>query len=89
MALILRQGKYGQYWGNTYNSSNTMVQSQMEVNATYIWSYLYNEGWTKEAVAGMLGNMQSESAINPRTMAKRYSRKFRRWIWISSMDTRN
>lgn len=75
--------------GNTYNSSNTMVQSQMEINATYIWSALYNAGWTKEAVAGMLGNMQSESAINPRTMAKRYSRKFRRWIWISSMDTRN
>ena len=56
--------------GNTYNSSNTMIQSQMEVNATYIWSALYNAGWTKEAVSGMLGNMQSESAINPRSLAK-------------------
>lgn len=70
MSLEQRQGIYGVYWGNTYNSSNTLTQSQMEINATYIWAYLQNEGWTLNAVAGMLGNMQSESAINPRKMAK-------------------
>lgn len=65
MGLELRTGRYGQYYGNTYNSSNTLTRSQMELNATYIWNYLGNQGWTMNAVAGMLGNMQSESAINP------------------------
>lgn len=70
MGLELRTGTYGNYWGNTFDSSNTLTKSQMEINATYIWSYLQSKGWTKNAVAGMLGNMQSESAINPREMAK-------------------
>ena len=70
MGLEQRQGIYGTYWGNTYDSSNTLIQSQMELNASYIWAYLQNKGWTMNAVAGMLGNMQSESAINPRKMAK-------------------
>ena len=43
---------------------------QMQVNASYIWAYLQAQGWTLNAVAGMLGNMQSESAINPRSLAK-------------------
>ena len=43
---------------------------QMEVNARYIWAYLQMQGWTLNAVAGVLGNMQSESAINPRTLGK-------------------
>lgn len=65
MALIERQGTYGTYWGNTYDSSNTMTYEQMKVNAKYIYSYLLNKGWTANAICGMLGNMQSESAINP------------------------
>lgn len=51
MGLELRTGQYGQYYGNTYNSSNTLTQSQMELNATYIWNYLRNQGWTMNAVA--------------------------------------
>lgn len=54
MGLELRNGQYGQYYGNTYNSSNTLTRSQMELNATYIWNYLGNRGWTMNAVAGML-----------------------------------
>lgn len=69
MGLELRSGTYGQYWGNTYNSSNTLTMTQMEINATYIWSALSQAGWTLNSVCGMLGNMQSESAINPRKMA--------------------
>ena len=65
MALIQRQGLYGTYWGNTYDSSNTMTYEQMQVNAKYIYSYLLSEGWSPNAICGMLGNMQSESAINP------------------------
>ena len=64
MALIQRQGIYGTYWGNTYDSSNTLTYDQMKVNAKYIYSYLLAQGWTANAIAGMLGNMQSESAIN-------------------------
>lgn len=70
MGLEQRQGTFGTYWGNTYDSSQALTRSQMEVNATYIWAYLRSQGWTMNAVAGMLGNMQSESSINPRTLAK-------------------
>lgn len=66
MGLEQRNGTYGTYWGNTYDSSNTLTMAQMQINATYIWSSLSQEGWTLNAVAGILGNMQSESAINPR-----------------------
>lgn len=65
MGLEQRTGKFGAYWGNTYDSSRSLTQSQMEVNAKYIYSYLSSEGWTLNAVAGILGNMQSESSINP------------------------
>lgn len=65
MALSLRTGTYGQYWGNDYNSSDALTTEQMEVNATYIYNYLSNEGWTVNAISGMLGNMQTESSINP------------------------
>ena len=37
----------------------------MKVNAQYILNYLRAKGWTKNAVCGMLGNMQSESTISP------------------------
>lgn len=40
-------------------------QEEMEINAAYVWNYLQPRGWTINAVAGMLGNMQSESHINP------------------------
>lgn len=66
MGLELRQGSKGTYWGNTFDSSSTMDLEKMKINATYIWKYLEEKGWSKNAVAGMLGNMQSESAINPR-----------------------
>ncbi len=46
--------------GNRY-----LTKSEMEVNARYIWNYLKSYGWTMNAVAGMLGNMQTESTINP------------------------
>lgn len=70
MALEQRTGTYGQYWGNTYDSSNSLTMAQMQVNAQYIWSALSQAGWTLNAVSGILGNMQSESAINPRKVAK-------------------
>lgn len=65
MGLEQRQGIYGTYWGNTYDSSQPLTLEQQQVNARYIWAYLQARGWTLNAVAGILGNMQSESSINP------------------------
>lgn len=42
-----------------------LTQAEMENNARYIWNYLGSRGWSINAVAGMLGNMQTESTINP------------------------
>ncbi len=65
MSAILRSGIFGDYYGNTYDTSNALSQSQMEVNALYIYSYLKHEGWSDNAIAALLGNMQAESSINP------------------------
>lgn len=61
----MRTGIYGQYYGSVWGSSSTLTQAQMEVNARYIYSYFTAKGWTLNAIAGVLGNMQHESAINP------------------------
>lgn len=49
----------------TYSKNGFLTRSQMKVNAQYILNYLTARGWTKEAVCGMLGNMETESTINP------------------------
>lgn len=46
--------------GNRYLSID-----EMTVNAQEIMNQLTSRGWSKNAVAGMLGNMQTESTINP------------------------
>lgn len=48
-----------------YARNDYQTESQMKVNAQYILNYLRAKGWTKNAVRGMLGNMQSESTISP------------------------
>jgi len=48
-----------------YKESAPLTMAQMKVNAQYILDYLTSRGWTKNSVCGMLGNMQSESTINP------------------------
>ena len=60
----LRTGIYGQYYGSFYNESVTLSQEQQEVNALYINSYLQDNGWTVNAIAGLLGNATHESALN-------------------------
>ena len=65
MAVSRRSGYYGIYYGNTYHTSNSMGRDKQQYNAKYIWAALQNNGWTLNAVCGMLGNMQAESAINP------------------------
>lgn len=42
-----------------------LTVQEMTTNAQYIMDKLITDGWTKNAVAGMLGNMETESTINP------------------------
>lgn len=42
-----------------------LTRAQMENNARIVYSYFTAKGWTMNAIAGMLGNMQQESGINP------------------------
>lgn len=46
--------------GNRYLST-----LEMQNNAQIIGDYLLTKGWSLNAVCGLLGNMQSESTINP------------------------
>lgn len=47
-------------------SSNAYLSLEdMKINAQYILDYLKAKGWTSNAICGMLGNMQTESTINP------------------------
>lgn len=53
---------YNGYWIST---DTYLTQQHRDENAQLIWNYLTGLGWTKEAVAGILGNMDVESSINP------------------------
>jgi hypothetical protein len=49
-----------------YNpETRPLTMAEMTVNGNFILNYLLPKGWTKNAICGMLGNMQSESSINP------------------------
>ena len=48
------------YAGNRY-----LTRAEMETNARYVCDYLHSRGWTLNAIAGLLGNFQTESGINP------------------------
>lgn len=56
----------------TANSYNISVED-MKPNARYIYQYLRNEGWTLNAIAAILGNMQVESKMSP-------------WIWQGTIE---
>lgn len=51
--------------GQVVAKNTILSEDEMKINARYIWQYLGSRGWTLNAVAGMLGNMQSESTISP------------------------
>lgn len=51
-----------------YTSNSPLPQKQMEHNATLVYEYFTEKvtpPWNPVAIAGMLGNMQAESTINP------------------------
>ena len=49
----------------TYSGNRYLKQTEMTANARYITDYLLARGWSINAICGMLGNMQTESGINP------------------------
>lgn len=51
--------------GDVISANRYLSLSEMLNNAIYIASRLMSDGWTLEAICGMLGNMQAESTINP------------------------
>lgn len=65
MAVSSRIGAYGIYFGSTWGSTGSNTLAHQKVNATYIWNALREDGWTLNAVAAILGNMQAESSIQP------------------------
>jgi len=48
-----------------YSGNRYLTLEEMQSNAQYIFNYLTAVGWTVNAVCGVLGNMQTESTINP------------------------
>ena len=53
---------YNGYWIST---DTYLTQQHRDSNAILINQYLSNLGWTREAIAGILGNMDVESSMNP------------------------
>jgi hypothetical protein len=54
--------QYNGYW---IASDQYLNQQHRDENAKLIWDYLTNLGWTPQSVAGILGNMDVESTMNP------------------------
>lgn len=52
-------------WTNQYPFNEGFTRENQQQNAREIWGYFQQQGWTLEAVAGMLGNIEVESYINP------------------------
>ena len=50
---------------NYISKNNYLSEAEMKINARCIWDYLGTRGWSLNAVAAMLGNMETESTINP------------------------
>lgn len=54
--------QYNKYW---IASDVYLNQDHRDANAKLIWDYLTGLGWSETAVAGILGNMDVESSMNP------------------------
>lgn len=47
------------------SKNDYLTEAQMQINARYFYQEMNARGWTLNAIAGMLGNMETESTINP------------------------
>lgn len=50
---------------DTFNSNTYLDMDEMKINAVYIAAWFLSQGWTLNAIAGMLGNIEEESTMNP------------------------
>lgn len=50
---------------NYYTGNRWLTLAEQKINANYLRSLLEAEGWTLHAIAGLLGNTQTESTSNP------------------------
>lgn len=50
---------------NFISANRFLSLDEMKINAKYIYDYLKGYGFSSSAICGMLGNMQTESTINP------------------------
>lgn len=55
----------GKVYALASTDKNRLTDEQQKANAEYIYDYLSKQGWTKEAICGLLGNIQQESQLNP------------------------
>ncbi len=70
---LLSLGDYSGVWRRpldvTYAipkmDASRLTAEQQEANALYIYQQLTERGWSKQAIAGLLGNIQQESHLNP------------------------
>lgn len=53
---------YNGYWIST---DTYLTQEHRDINARKVYDYLRNLGWTAESIAGILGNADVESSMNP------------------------
>ena len=44
-------------------------------NISVIWKFLKNNGLTDAVVAGLMGNLQAESGLNPKNLENTYNNK--------------
>lgn len=61
-------GTYGTYYYiDSSSSKDVLTWSQMQANSKYIYSWCTDKQptWTLNAISAILGNMQSEGALNP------------------------
>ena len=68
--------------GSDYSSSSSIPNSSIESanlsgsnNAQKIWNYFKEKGLSNEGIAGLMGNMQQESGLNPTNLQNSYETK--------------
>lgn len=80
----------------SYNTGGTVDISGINDNAKAVYTFLTGKGYTPEAAAGILGNMEQESGVNPKAIQgggkgpaagivqwENYNRKSARWKSMS------
>jgi hypothetical protein len=48
-----------------YSGNRRLTMDEMKINAQFIYEKLFAAGWTINAIAGVFGNLETESTFNP------------------------